>query len=170
MFNGPLILVAYLIGAITIFSGIYHSDVVLVLGLTCLFVWDWLYLRHPKSFIGRTVDGTNDSVTRARTYISWFIGLYGVIIGIALTQGDGATRLSEVLENSGTPVWLVALPLILSLVSMLFVPLQLSSDQDDGNETPNSALKSLFFLVIYLQKAVLILIGNIGLRVLSAWA
>lgn len=169
MFKGPFILIAYLAGSLSIFSGYYHSDVVLVSGLAILLIWDMLYMCHPESFKGRTIERTNESVTRARTYISWFIGLYGVVIGIVLSQGDGAGYLSAALERSDTPTWLVALPLLLSLVAMLFVPLQLSGKADDAHHKPNAALKLLFFLVVYLQKVILILIGNIGLRVMSAW-
>lgn len=170
LFKGPFILIAYLAGSLSIFSGAYPSDVVLVSGLAILLIWDVLYIFHPESFTGRTIENTNESVTRARTYISWFIGLYGVVIGIVLSQGDGTSHLATALERSGTPTWLVALPLLLALVSMLFVPLQLSGKSDDAQQRPNAALKLLFFLVVYLQKVILILIGNIGLRVMSAWA
>jgi len=169
VFKGPFILLAYLIGAISIASGAFSNDVVLVLGLLALLVWDLLYVRHPESFKGRSIESTNESVTRARTYISWFIGLYGVLIGIGLSQGDAAIQLSAALERSGTPTWVVALPIVLSVVSMLFVPVQLSAESGSEPESPNTALKMLFFLVVYLQKVVLILIGNLGVRVMGSW-
>lgn len=169
LFKGPFILLAYAIGALSIASGAFPSDVVLVLGLLALFVWDLLYFRHSESFKGRSIESTNESVTRARTYISWFIGLYGVIIGIALSQGDAAVHLTSALERAGTPTWLVALPIVLSIVAMLFVPLQLSAESGSEAESPNTALRLLFFLVVYLQKVVLILVGNMGVRVMGAW-
>jgi len=169
LFTGPYIILAYLVGAAAIFCGLYQNDVVLVACLLILLVWDFLYYCNPESFKGRSVTGTNESVTRARTYISWFIGLYGVIIGIVLSSGDEAGLLASALENSATPIWLFALPLVLSIVAMLFIPLQVSGLSEEQQQIPNTALKLLFFLVVYLQKIVLILIGNIGLRILAGW-
>lgn len=169
LFTGPFILLAYCIGAFAIISGSFNSYIPLIISLLILFIWDVLYIVDKDSFKGRTLSGINDSVTRARTYISWYIGLYGVIIGLTLTKSNEMSQFATALSNSNTPVWVVALPLLLSIISMLFIPIQIG-DQPKGQEKPNIALKSLFFAVVFLQKIILILIGNTAVRVMTAWS
>jgi len=169
IFKGPYILFAYLTGAVAVFAGAFHNYYLLVLGMLALMIWDLLYVFDEGSFHGRSASSTNESVTRARTYISWYIGMYGVIMGLALTRTEGSNMLETLLANAQIPNWLVGLPLILSIVSMLFIPIQVGGSGKQEIDQPNVALKSLFFFVIYLQKVILILIGHMGLRVLFSW-
>jgi len=168
LFNGPYVLLAYLIGVFTIFSGYYDDFYILFIGLILFFLWDLFYVLDDKSFTGRTSQLINDSVTRARTYISWYIGLYGIIIGFSLNQSKDSSPFAMALDSSAIPFWALSLPLIFSIISMLFIPIQISSDESIG-DNPSLSLKCLFFFVIYIQKVILILIGYFGFRILVNW-
>tara|TARA_B100002049_G_C16037766_1_gene357514 strand:+ start:215 stop:694 length:480 start_codon:yes stop_codon:yes gene_type:complete len=158
----------YTVAAISIFSGYFHNYQALAFGLAALFIWDALYATKDSFFSGRTAEATNEAVTRARTYLSWYIGLYGVIIGLAVARSEKMGSFIAALDKSGTPIELIGLPLVLSIFSMLFIPIQIGKSADDA--TPNTALRTLFFIVVYLQKVILILIAHIGLRVTAAWS
>lgn len=170
MENGFWLLVMYAVGAAAIFSGLIHSYTILAGALTLFLAWDIIYLRSEAAFAGRDVSAINDGVTRARTYISWFIGLYGVLFGLVFTSNADARALFQTaMMASNTPYWMIALPLALALLSMLFIPIQLKDHAPEGHDEPNSALKYLFVFVVQMQKIILILIGHIGFRIFSAW-
>ena len=66
---------------------------------------------------------------------------------------------------ANVPLWLLGLPLALAFVSVLFIPIKL---EDSGGQA-TTALKCLFAFVVFAEKAILLLFGHLGLRVLSGW-
>lgn len=173
LYSTPWVLAAYFVAGLSILSGYFQNYLGLTLGLLFLLIWDVTFSLTKSSFQGRGNNATNDSVTRARTYISWYIGVYGIVIGLALTKTNELGKFSFALEFSSIPAWLIALPMGLSILSMLFIPIRLDIErkESEGEEAPpNCAQRSLFFFVVYSQKVILILIGHIGLRIMSGWS
>jgi len=175
MFKNSMIVLPYVIGTLAIIGGYFfnslNSYIILTICLLLLLIWDLIYVFHKNSFEGRTVQETNDSVTRARTYVSWYLGIYSVVIGLIFTSTSNMLEIFKlVLNNSQISVFFISLPLLISLVSMLFVPISLSYKNEYGIKKPNTALKLLFLMVVFSQKSILILIGHIGVRIVNAWS
>ena len=170
LFLGPAVVFAYLLGAAAIIAGYFQSYTILVLVLAFFLAWDIYFAFSKGAFAGRSVININEGITRARTYVSWFIALYGALIGLAFTAGDPAgSKLLAACVAAGIPLWMLASPLAFAFLSMLFIPISLQTG-DGASAAPSTALRCVFALVIYTEKVILLLFGHLGLRVLSGWA
>lgn len=169
IFSGPLFLFAYVLGAVAILAGYFQSYAPVIAALAFFLAWDIAFVFTQGAFSGRTVAGINEGITRARTYVSWFIALYGALIGLAYTAGDPAgSTLLAASTAANVPLWLLASPLAFAFISMLFISISLDLGESES-PAPSPALRSVFCLVIFLEKVILILFGHPGLRILSVW-
>lgn len=126
-----------------------------------------LHVLASGAFAGRNVGDRNESVTRARTYISWFMALYGIVFGLVFSAASDVRDLFAVaLSNAHVPIWLLALPFALTLICMLFIPIALEGDKEDS---ASGAPRGLFAFVIFSEKLILILLGHLVFRLISAW-
>ena len=104
----------------------------LILALAIFTVWDvlWIFANDAD----RNAQEMLDTSTRARTYMSYYIAIYGAAIAFILPLSDKAGRDAALalLAGSGVPGWLLIAPLVLSSVAMLFFPIKLG----EGVGTP----------------------------------
>ena len=167
VYAGPAVLFAYGLGALAVVSGYWLGYEILIISLLILLAWDIGFVFSGGAFAGRNVGDINDSVTRARTYISWFMALYGIVFGLVFSAASDVRDLvAAALSNAHVPIWLLALPFALTLICMLFIPIALEGDKEDSAST---ALRGLFAFVIYSEKVILILLGHLVFRLISAW-
>lgn len=104
----------------------------LILALVIFTVWDvfWLFANDAD----RNAQEMLDTSTRARTYMSYYIAIYGAAIAFILPLSDTAQRQAALalLTGSGVPGWLMIAPLVLCSVAMMFFPIKLGV----GSGTP----------------------------------
>jgi len=97
----------------------------LILALVIFTAWDvfWLFANDAD----RNAQEMLDTSTRARTYMSYYIAIYGAAIAFILPLSDTAQRQAALalLAGSGVPGWLMIAPLVLCSVAMMFFPIKL---------------------------------------------
>jgi hypothetical protein len=131
-FSGPWIILMYLIAgaglAISIVTGkLWGAGVALVL----LTIWDIVWLFAIEAVRDRDPKEMNESATRARTYMSYFLAVYGIGFGFFLSANDaGRKAFLQMCSDSGVPKWVFLVPFAVTGVSMLFIPIKLTRAND----------------------------------------
>ncbi len=129
------------------------------LWITLLFftIWDALWL--IKEVPDRNAQEVLDSSTRARTYMSYFIAVYGAGMLFFLFRIDHAEQLKLIglIGETGMPLWLPLLPLAICTVAILFFPIQLSctpksTSNDLSKQKPSSANIAVMAINAWTQK------------------
>ena len=131
------------------------------LGIAILVFTLWDVLWATSGGLDRTARETLESATRARTYMSYFVAVYGAALAFFLLRlAEGQQK--EVLlliRNAGVPLWLTLLPFALQAVSMLFFPVRLGADTVAGangvslaTKTPTSANVAVLVITVWVEK------------------
>jgi len=106
------------------------------------------------NFEGRDYKTTVESVRAASNYISYFIALIGVFVGILISSD----KMIPVLDLMKNDAWIKVYGFIvitLSGVALLFVPVQYKQI-GENNERPTEALKNCFFAVLFFEKVIIL--------------
>ena len=105
-------------------------------------VWDlvWVCSDAPD----RTAEETMESATRARTYMSYFVALYGAGLAYFLLRlgEDQQKQVIELFRQARVPLVLILLPFALQTVSMLFFPIRLGGEATGGANGVGLAAKA----------------------------
>lgn len=144
----------------------------LITALVIFTIWDvlWIYANDDD----RNAQEMLDTSTRARTYMSYYIAIYGAAIVFILplsaqTEREAALQL---LADSGVPGWLLIAPLVLCSVAMLFFPIKLGAGTGTPLEKrkPTPANVTIVIFNAYIQKvATYIFVYAILLIVAPVW-
>jgi putative copper export protein len=126
----------------------------LVVAIAVFTAWDLLWLGvHDAE---RNAQEMLDTSTRARTYMSYFVAIYGAGIVFVLPVSDKIDReaVLTALAQSGAPGWLLISPLALCAVAMLFFPIKLGEGTVDAlvNRPPTAANVAVVVLNAWIQK------------------
>jgi len=164
MFAGKRYLIAYLIVALLLFSPIiFPSNIPAIIGVLFFIFWDITYYRNPDSFSGRDENQLIQQVITSRTYVSYFIPIYGIVIGaIFALENVSREKAIEVLNNAGIPLWFFITPFLLSTLDLLLFPVQMTYKK---SKKPTEALKSLFLLCFLFEKTIIFLFSFIVVRI-----
>ena len=116
----------YILSLVLLFLGPWTGHVwPLIVALVIFTAWDvfWLFANDAD----RNAQEMLDTSTRARTYMSYYIAIYGAAIAFILPLSDVAQRQAALalLTGSGVPGWLMIAPLVLCSVAMMFFPIKL---------------------------------------------
>ena len=126
-------------------------------GLILFLIWDIGWLTADKSVRDRSAKETLDSSTRARTYMSWFLGVYGAVLAIFLfrsTDADRSNFFNLCIAANIDPIIFV-LPFALTGLVLLFFPVALGegdSSSDLDQRKPSTANISVLMLNAWAQK------------------
>ncbi|MFZ3201378.1 MAG: nuclear transport factor 2 family protein [Candidatus Acidiferrales bacterium] len=106
--------------------------------------------------LDRTAKEILESSARARTYMSYFVAVYGAGLAYFLLR-MGSTEQGQVftiIRNAGVPMWLLIIPFALPTVAMLFIPIQvgLGKGRTLDDQTPTKAALTMFLAVGWMEK------------------
>lgn len=157
-FRGPvLITAAYVISLFLLVLGAMAGSLVpLSVALVLFSVWDCAWLARYARRVERTAQEMLDSSTRARTYMSYYIAIYGAGLGY-FVFGLSPQRHREIvvmLVTAHVPPWLLVAPVVLSGIAILFFPVQLGSrgDGDLKERPPSGANLAVVTINAWVQK------------------
>jgi len=121
-------------------------------------IWDLLWAASSPD---RTAQETLDSATRARTYMSYFVAVYGVALGfffVRLAAGD-QKEIIRLVTNAGVPPMLLLMPFALQSTAMLFFPVKLGGDATGvpnaiglAGKYPTSANLAVLVINVWVEK------------------
>jgi len=122
---------------------------------TALFAaWDlcWAWCKP----LDRTAKEILESSWRARTYMSYFVAVYGGGLAYFLLR-MGSTEQGQVftiIRNAGVPMWLLVIPFALPTVAMLFIPIQVGCGTGTtlDQQNPTKAVVAMFVAVAWMEK------------------
>jgi len=137
-----------------ILAVVLRQDWVILIPIFCFLLHDidFVFIQSDKNFWGRKKNGTVESIRAASNYISYFIALIGIFIGLTCKEWDS---LKNTLNES---LWIKAYAFILVVlagVSLLFIPVRY---HDDNGDQPSKALKNCFFIVLLFEKIIIVLL------------
>ena len=138
-------------------------------------LWDLLWVTSDAP--DRTAQEAIDSATRARTYMSYFVAVYGAALAFFLLRlGESQQRdLILLARNAGVPLPLILLPFVLQAISMLFLPIRLGEATLKGatgvglaTKTSTASNLAVLVLTVWVEKVstfcfvyVVVLIGKV---------
>ena len=145
----------------------------LVVAIAVFTAWDLLWLGVHDA--DRNAQEMLDSSTRARTYMSYFVAIYGAGIVFVLPVSDKIDReqVLAVLAQSGAPGWLLISPLVLCAVAMLFFPIKMGEGTADAlvNRPPTAANVAVVVLNAWIQKvSTFVFVYSLLLIAASTWS
>lgn len=145
----------------------------LVVAVAVFTAWDLLWIAVHDA--DRNAQEMLDSSTRARTYMSYFVAIYGAGIVFVLPVADkiDRERVLAVLAQSGAPGWLLISPLVLCAVALLFFPIKMGAGTADAlvNRRPTAANAAVVVLNAWIQKvSTFIFVYTLLLIAASTWS
>ncbi len=152
LYSGHYVLYAYLLTAALLLLAVRQGSLLFVASAAALFaVWDIVWITGPDVVRDRSSEEMNASATRARTYLSYFLGVYGAGTAYFVLNMTAAQResLLETCGKAGVPRWLLVVPLAWTGITMLFFPIQLKE-----NKAPSTAVRTLIVTVTWSQKII----------------
>ena len=174
MFKNHATGVLFLLSAAVLASALFvRNDTPLWLLLGVYLLWDVSFVASPSSWTGRSPEYANNGVTLARTYMSWYLAFFGVLLGFFFAQ-PAEVRMAFVglTDTAQVSLYVLVLPFVLSSIAMLFIPIQLWSEDPPAaaNAATSSitvSLKWLFLVNVFCQKASLVVFAYASLRILA---
>lgn len=159
------ILLCYIIAFLSILISVAFDWSWFMLVPIALFFYHDLNFRIDSgktNFLGRSYAETVESIRAASNYISYFIALIGVFVGIIIGNDDGP-GFFEFMKQNG---WLLAYSFIIiafSGIALLFIPVQY---KDPGEtDKPSESLKNCFFAVLFFEKIIILLLVYLLLEI-----
>lgn len=155
------ILLAYVIAfALLVVGTITRSICPLYVAIIGFTLWDVLWVVYGAP--DRTAQETLDSTTRARTYMSYFVAVYGAGLAYFLLHlaEDQQAKVLQIISNAGVPKALILLPFALQAIAMLFFPICLGKDviakskhaDTLAGKTPTDANLAVLVITAWVEK------------------
>ena len=122
-------------------------------------IWDGLWI-SSGAWGDRTALEILESSTRARTYMSYFVSIYGAALAYFLLRlgEDQQKEVLALIRNAGVPLVLFVLPFALQSISMLFFPISLGQDTGSNNvrglanKVPTAANLAMLVIAAWVEK------------------
>ncbi len=163
--SGLALVTMYLLGAGALVGSYFRLSWPLVVCLLVYAIWDAKFTFQPQAFSGRSVSDINDAVTRSRTYVSWYIAIFGAVLALAFADAESREAIKLLLDVTGIAPWLLGAPLVLAIIVMLFIPIRIECTNAGQ---PSSALKWLFAINVFFQKVILLVFGHLSIMALGS--
>lgn len=145
----------------------------LIAALVMFTAWDvfWIWCHDAD----RNAQEMLDTSTRARTYMSYFVAIYGAGIVFILPVSDKIDReaVLALLTQSGAPGWLLISPLVLCSIAMLFFPIKLGkgTGRPLADRAPTTANVAVVILNAWIQKvSTFVFVYTLLLIAASTWS
>lgn len=111
-----------------ILGPIVGSNCPLWVAIVLFAIWDLLWAFSNVS--DRTAQETLESSTRARTYTSYFIAIYGAALAYFLLRmgSDEQKQALKIISQAGISMPLLLAPIVLPAVALMFFPIRLGKE------------------------------------------
>ncbi|QQS34764.1 MAG: hypothetical protein IPM56_10870 [Ignavibacteriales bacterium] len=93
--------------------------------ISIFFVWDMGYVLNPEHFYGREPTFLLKQISEARTTMSYFLVFQGLLITGIISNSELQNEFRAVIRQSNLPTEMIFISVIVSAISMLFIPIQL---------------------------------------------
>jgi hypothetical protein len=165
MFEKPYNLLLYLFILLLLCGGVwFETNLTVVIAIVLFIIWDGGYFLKVTSLKGRTIELALQQIQNIREHISYFLAFYGVLFAILFTQSmEKQIQFLKVSNEINLGLFIIALPFVLAIIPILFVPIQLARS---SSEEPSDALKALVVISALFQKVSIFLFVHIVLRIL----
>ena len=165
MFEKPYNLLLYLFILLLLCGGVwFETNLTVVIAIVLFIIWDGGYFLMVTSLKGRTIELALQQIQNIREHISYFLAFYGVLFAILFTQSmEKQIQFLKVCNEINLGLFIIALPFVLAIIPILFVPIQLARS---SSEEPSDALKALVVISALFQKVSIFLFVHIVLRIL----
>jgi uncharacterized protein len=150
----PLVCMYFLSLVLMVLGPFSHSFWPLAAAILVFIVWDlgWVWCK-PRD---RTAKEILESALRARTYMSYFLAVYGAGLAYFLLRMGSADQgqVFAIIHKAGVPIWLLIVPFALLTVAMLFIPIQVGcgSGRTLDDQAPTTATLAMFLVVGWIEK------------------
>lgn len=125
-------------------------------------IWDSAWVWTHSASHDRTAQETLESSTRARTYTSYFIAIYGAGLAYFLLRlgGPSQQQVVTLIKNANVSTTILLAPLLLSAVALMFFPIRLGFEKTSENSTlvplskrtPTASNRAILALCAWTQK------------------
>ena len=138
--------------------------------LTIFAIYDLGFWLSSNHFAGRSREETLLDIRAACGYISYFVPVFAISIGLFFSaKQDGVDTLRPILQNDAPLRYSLIGALLASAAAMLFLPVQYTTREDEGEAHKMSpALQSCFSFVMFLEKTAVVLVTYSILRIFLA--
>ncbi len=161
--------ICFLTSGILLISGTLLNTNLSILAAVIMFlIWDIAFISTAGNFTGRNANFTIQQVVQARSYISYFIPFYGLLVGLLFTaETEKRVFFLELCSKAEIPVLLLFTPFCLASIVILLFPLRVSEDVEGVRLTP--AIQTLMISNFFIEKCVVFIFSHCIIRLLVAW-
>lgn len=153
------VLIVYIIAFLSlIFSVLFKSHYIMIIPIIVFFIYDiWFRWLRKGSWVvyGRDYIGTVESIRMASQYTSFFIAFIAISLSFAL-ENEISSELKELFTNKIIQYFGFVVLSFSGLV-LLFIPIPYLMKGNEEKE-PSTALKNCFFLVLFMEKTIILLL------------
>jgi hypothetical protein len=169
MYKDARCLLVYLLALVLLLVGAWlQADWTVYLMVLVFLFWDARFVLTPTSFEGRSTKKILSHCRDAETLMSYFIGFYSVVLAVIFTDNTKTDTLLRACRQANLSILLVAAPLVVAAIPMLFIPVQFGAKGTGANAKREitSGVKALLFVNIYCEKLVVFMFVHDLLRIL----
>jgi hypothetical protein len=151
------VLLAYALSAVLLSLGMISGGWLWFgVGVAFFVLWDLGWLLVDREARDRSAAEMVNSASRARTYMSWFLGIYGAVLAFFLFQATEDARNSFFVLCAAANInpLIFVLPFALTGLALLFFPIALGKGDgtDLSTKHPSIANISVVILTAWIQK------------------
>ena len=144
----------FAVSAMLMWGGISYGSHLFLIGAILFFaVIDFGFRQSDPNYEGRDENFLIQQIVQTRSYLSYFLPIYGVTFGILLSDKQRFDFFEGLIKKSHLNLFMVLLPFILSILVMLFFPVRVMKNAQTKELTP--AIKTLFVFNSFIEKTVL---------------
>lgn len=137
-----------------LFGPLLHSLWPLWLGVALFTVWDLGWIACQP--VDRTAQEIMESSARARTYMSYFVAVYGAGLAYFLLRmgSQEQAQVFTIMRGAGVPILLLVSPFALPTVAMLFFLIQLGTGSGTtlAQKAPTPANLTVLMVAAWIEK------------------
>jgi hypothetical protein len=175
LYEGYSCLALFFLALVLLIAGVWAQVNYTVYLMALLFLlWDVGFIFRKKkvakdqTFAGRDTDEVLSHSRDAETLMSYFIGFYAAVLALVFTDAGKTQAFLAACKGAAggadIPMYLLAAPLVLAAIPMLFIPV----DFDKDKKTITRGLEMVTLVNIYCEKLVVFIFVHDILRISRA--
>lgn len=159
--------ICFFISGLLLLSGaLFQTELTLYVALLLFLAWDIRFASDPENFQGRSAEYTIQQVVQARSYISYFIPFYGILLGFFLMKSNlEREEFLAFISNANIELWWLIAPFFISTVVILLFPIRFTLE----NKKLTPSIMMLMICNFFAEKCAIFIFSHFVLRVLVAW-
>jgi hypothetical protein len=135
---------------------------IIIFPIIIFLINDIIFRRSNKGkwrLYGRNYKSTLHGIRAAIQYTTFLFGFIGIVLSSSFDLGILTSLLEFFFESKWLQFYLISISMIITLM-LLFIPVVYSKPQnkeDKEGEEPSQALKNYYFIILFLQKTIILL-------------